>query len=75
MGHKVFLGGEPAVGPHGRGGEMGHLRVDFTESAPRCECGGVGHLGAIASGRGTLMEAIRRADADATGFEASQLHT
>ncbi|MGE5049177.1 MAG: ROK family protein [Deltaproteobacteria bacterium] len=60
IGHKVFIGGRPAVGPAGAGGEIGHLRVDDSFDAPVCECGGRGHLGAIASGRGVLVEARRR---------------
>lgn len=57
IGHKVFIGGRPAVGPGGAGGEIGHLRVDESPDAPICECGGRGHLGAIASGRGVLLHA------------------
>lgn len=57
IGHKVFLGGRAAVGPHGRGGELGHLRVDDSPAAPLCECGGRGHLGALGSGRGVLRRA------------------
>jgi predicted NBD/HSP70 family sugar kinase len=60
VGHKVFIGGRPAVGPRGAGGEIGHLRVDDSEGAPICECGGRGHLGAVASGRGVLLQARRR---------------
>ena len=60
IGHKVFIGGRPALGPRGAGGEIGHLRVDDSLDAPICECGGRGHLGAIASGRGVLQQARRR---------------
>jgi glucokinase len=51
VGHKVFVAGMPMVGPTGRGGELGHLLIDRSDSAPRCDCGGKGHLGAVASGR------------------------
>ncbi|MBI2504420.1 MAG: ROK family protein [Candidatus Latescibacteria bacterium] len=74
IGHKVFIHGRPAIGEKGRGGEIGHLRVDFSEGAPRCECGGWGHLGAIASGRGTLLEARRLAAADPSAFRLSRVH-
>jgi glucokinase len=74
IGHKVFVQGRPVTGGNGRGGEIGHLRVDFGEDAPRCECGGRGHLGAIASGRGTLLEARRRAAADPSAFRHSAIH-
>ena len=60
IGHKVFIEGRPAVGPRGAGGEIGHLRVDDSIDAPICECGGRGHLGAIASGRGVLLQARQR---------------
>jgi len=51
IGHKVFVDGRPVVGPNGRGGELGHWRVDPAPDAPRCDCGRRGHLGALASGR------------------------
>ena len=59
IGNKVFAQGRPLVGPKGAGGELGHLRVDESPDAPVCECGGRGHLGAIASGRGVLAYARR----------------
>jgi predicted NBD/HSP70 family sugar kinase len=40
-------------------GEIGHVRVDDSPSAAQCDCGGIGHLGAIASGRG-IERAARR---------------
>lgn len=64
IGHKVFLDGLPRAG-RGRGGEIGHLRVDHSERAPRCDCGGTGHLGAVASGRGTV--ALYRRELRRTG--------
>jgi glucokinase len=39
-------------------GEIGHVVVDDSANAPVCDCGGRGHLGAIASGRG--IERIAR---------------
>jgi glucokinase len=73
IGHKVFLGGRPVVGIHGRGGEIGHWRVDASPEALLCECGGRGHLGAISSGRGVLAFARRRAYADPMGLLRSSL--
>jgi glucokinase len=73
IGHKVFLDGRPRVGPGGRGGELGHLRLDLSPDAPVCDCGGRGHLGALASGRGTVAGVRRRAAADPDGFSASAL--
>jgi predicted NBD/HSP70 family sugar kinase len=40
-------------------GEIGHFVVDEDPEAPVCDCGGRGHLGAIASGRG-VERAVRR---------------
>jgi len=35
----------------GFGGEIGHATLDFSDTAPLCDCGAKGHLGALASGR------------------------
>jgi C7-cyclitol 7-kinase len=72
VGHKVFLDGRPRVG-RGRGGEIGHLRLDFSADAPPCDCGGSGHLGALASGRGTTALVARRARAEPARYAASAL--
>lgn len=71
IGHKVFVAGRPLTGPGGRGGEIGHWRVDLAPEAPVCDCGGRGHLAAIASGRGVLRAAARLARRDAAGFRRS----
>lgn len=51
IGLKVFIDGCPRVGPHGFGGELTHMVFDPSHGAPLCDCGGRGHLGALASGR------------------------
>lgn len=51
VGLKVFIDGVPQVGPHGQGGELTHMVFDASPDAPICDCGGRGHLGALASGR------------------------
>lgn len=51
VGLKVFVDGQPQVGPHGRGGELTHMVFDASADAAPCDCGGRGHLGALASGR------------------------
>jgi C7-cyclitol 7-kinase len=56
-------------------GEIGHFVVDDSPSALVCDCGGRGHLGAIASGRGVERTARRRAREDAAGFARSCVHT
>ncbi|MEO3751895.1 ROK family protein [Streptomyces sp. B6B3] len=73
IGHKVFRDGEVLVSGSGHGGEIGHWRVDPAEDAPLCECGGRGHLGGIASGRGVLLAARRAAAVDPRGFGRSAL--
>lgn len=73
IGHKVFLDGAPLLGPAARGGEIGHLRLDFSSDAPVCDCGGRGHLGGLGSGRGTVARVRRRAAAHPAAFQASLL--
>ena len=52
-------------------GEIGHVVVDSSADAIMCDCGGRGHLGAIASGRGIERFARRMAEEDARGFTGS----
>jgi glucokinase len=73
IGHKVFVDGQPLVGRSGRGGEIGHLRLDFSPDAMRCDCGGMGHVGSLASARGTIAVARRRATSDPVGWRHSLL--
>jgi glucokinase len=53
-------------------GEIGHIVVDEGTDAPRCDCGGLGHLAAISSGRGVERLARRLAGQDALAFSRSQ---
>ncbi len=73
IGNKVFRDGRVLVDPAGYGGELGHWRVDPSPDAPRCDCGGRGHLGALASGRGILAAARRGAVEDPAAFAGSGL--
>ncbi len=73
IGHKIFIGGRPVVGPNGRGGEIGHWRIDSASDAPLCECGGRGHLAAFASGAAVAPLLERSAAADPDGFRRSRL--
>jgi glucokinase len=59
IGNKVFHAGRVMIDADGFGGEIGHWTCDPSPDAPRCECGGRGHLGGIASGRGTVATALR----------------
>lgn len=73
VGSKLFLNGRPVLGQHFRGGELGHLKADFSADAPLCDCGERGHVGAISSGRGVLRAAQTAATADADAFHRSAL--
>lgn len=73
VGNKVFLGGRPALGPNHRGGEMGHWRVDLASDAAPCDCGGRGHLGALASGRAVGGHARSVAENEPDLLRASSL--
>ena len=72
VGGKLFINGRPLLGVAGYGGEIGHWRVP---GAPpiRCDCGGVGHLSALASGRGVLRLTQWTAEQDPSGFAASRV--
>lgn len=52
-------------------GEIGHVKVATEPDAPLCDCGGTGHLSAIASGRGVERAARRHAQQDGARFRAS----
>ena len=55
-------------------GEIGHLTIDASANAPRCDCGGRGHLGAFSSARATLRLAHETALADPEHFADSLIH-
>lgn len=48
IGAGAIVDGRPLLGPVGTAGELGHLVIDL--DGPRCGCGGIGHVEAIASG-------------------------
>ena len=55
VGGAIVTGGEILHGPDGLAGELGHVVVEL--DGPRCGCGGVGHVEAIASGVALAREA------------------
>jgi glucokinase len=55
------------------GGEIGHVKVDFSSDAAVCDCGGKGHLAAISSGRAVERIAISEAKRNSTNFKKSLL--
>lgn len=73
IGNKVLWGDRVLIDPDGYGGEIGHWQVDPGPQALPCECGGRGHLGGIASGRGALSVARDAARRDPRAFAASAL--
>jgi predicted NBD/HSP70 family sugar kinase len=71
IGSKLY---DPAIGVFDEtafAGEIGHTVVDFSAEAVRCDCGGRGHLGAIASGRGIERLARESARRSPDAFAAS----
>ena len=52
-------------------GEIGHMKIDLSPDAMLCDCGGKGHLGAIASGRGVERVAGMLAKREHARFEQS----
>lgn len=75
IGNKVFVDGAVVVGAAGRGGEIGHWRVDHAPDAPPCDCGQRGHLGALASGRALAAQMARVAAREPDLFARSPLST
>jgi glucokinase len=76
IGSKVFdlKNNKLLLDRNGIGGEMGHIKVKYDNNAPKCDCGGIGHLGAIASGRGVQRLIIERSLDDFTNYRNSRLY-
>jgi len=73
IGSKIFDSSRPSgvIDAPAWAGEIGHLLVDGSSHAPRCDCGERGHLGAIASGRGIERAARNYASVDPCAFARS----
>lgn len=75
--HKIYDREHGGLLLDGRGlcGEIGHMKVDFSKNAPRCDCGGRGHLGALSSGRAVerMARKISSAPSKRAAFAESQL--
>ncbi len=52
-------------------GEIGHVKVDPSDDAMPCDCGGKGHLGAVSSGRGVERHARILAGREKDRFASS----
>ena len=54
VGCGVVVGGGPCGGDHGCAGELGHITIDFSDSALECTCGSKGHLETYAGANGVV---------------------
>ena len=70
VGGAIVTGGEILHGPNGFAGELGHVVVEM--DGPRCGCGGLGHVEAIASGVALAREARALVLADRSPYLAAQ---
>jgi glucokinase len=70
VGGSIVSGGEILHGPDGFAGELGHVVVEM--DGPRCGCGGVGHVEAIAAGVSLAREARALVRADRSPYLAEQ---
>jgi glucokinase len=70
VGGAIVAGGEILHGPDGFAGELGHVVVEM--DGPRCGCGGIGHVEAIAAGVSLAREARALVEADRSPYLAEQ---
>ncbi len=54
VGCGMVISGRPLGGDHGCAGELGHIAIDFSESAINCTCGSRGHLETYAGAAGVV---------------------
>ncbi|HEX3264804.1 MAG TPA: ROK family protein [Candidatus Limnocylindrales bacterium] len=66
VGGAIVAGGELLHGPDGFAGELGHVVVEM--DGPRCGCGGVGHVEAIAAGVSLARDARALATARQSAY-------
>lgn len=70
IGGGVISGGRILRGAHGLAGELGHVPVAM--DGPRCGCGGLGHVEAIASGTALARDARDLATPERSPFLAAR---
>jgi glucokinase len=73
VGGAIVTRGKLFHGPDGLAGELGHVPVDL--DGPRCGCGGVGHVEAIAAGVALARFADALVAADESPFLAERART
>lgn len=71
VGGGVIDRGRMLLGANGMAGEVGHMTIDSSEGAPRCQCGNTGCLEALASG--TSIARAARAKLNDASFLPSLL--
>jgi glucokinase len=71
VGGAIVTGGEILHGPDGFAGELGHVVVEM--DGPRCGCGGLGHVEAIAAGVSLAREARSLVAANRSPYLAQQV--
>jgi len=59
IGAGIIINGQPLYGPKGMAGEFGHITLDI-DSDVVCECGNLGCLEALASGRAIALYAQKK---------------
>jgi glucokinase len=71
IGGAIVTGGEILHGPDGFAGELGHVVVEM--DGPRCGCGGIGHVEAIAAGVSLAREARALVETERSPYLAAQV--
>jgi len=61
IGCGVIINGNPYDGDHGSAGELGHIAIDFSDTAIPCTCGSRGHLESYAGAAGVVRRAAEAA--------------
>ncbi len=59
VGGGIIIGDLLVDGENSHGGELGHIIIDYTESARMCPCGQLGHLEAYASATAVIARAAQ----------------
>lgn len=71
LGGAIYHDRSLLLGPDGTAGEIGHVCL-MPDDGPRCGCGGIGHLEAIASGSGLAGQARGEVTAGRSSFLAGR---
>jgi glucokinase len=72
VGGGIIDRGQMFLGANGMAGEVGHMTIDASDGAPRCQCGNTGCLEALASGT-SIARAARTKLKDASWLPSALL--